>query len=166
MNDLSASDARCVEAAQGWLELGSPAEANAELARLSPETREHPAVLELRWHIGAKAKNWTRCVELSEKLIRTAPDIAVSWIHHAFGLHELKRTEEARDVLLPVATRFPSEWIIPYNLACYAAQLGQLPEARDWLAQAFRLGNVKKIKEQAMSDPDLAPLWNQDTEED
>ena len=31
--------------------------------------------------------------------------------------------------------------------------------ARDWLAQAFRLGDAKEIKLQALEDPDLAPLW-------
>jgi hypothetical protein len=49
--------------------------------------------------------------------------------------------------------------LIPYNLACYAAQLGDLVAAGDWLAQAFKLGNAKEIKLQALEDPDLAPLW-------
>ena len=71
----------------------------------------------------------------------------------------MKRTEEAWNALLPVATSFPSDPTIPYNLACYAAQLGRLPEARDWLAQAFRLGNAKELKLRALEDPDLAPLW-------
>jgi Flp pilus assembly protein TadD len=71
----------------------------------------------------------------------------------------LKRTQEAFAVLLPVARKFPTEPTIPYNLACYTAQLGDLVAARDWLAQAFRLGNAKEIKVQALEDPDLAPLW-------
>jgi DNA-binding protein HU-beta len=34
-------------------------------------------------------------------------------------LHELKRTEEAYDLLLPVVHKCPSCCTIPYNLACY-----------------------------------------------
>ena len=62
-------------------------------------------------------------------------------------------------MLLPAADKFPTVQVIPYNLACYAAQLGDLAAASDWLAQAFKLGNKKEIKLQALDDPDLAPLW-------
>jgi hypothetical protein len=37
--------------------------------------------------------------------------------------------------------------------------LGDLVAARDWLAQAFLLGNAREIRAQAAVDPDLAPLW-------
>jgi len=37
------------------------------------------------------------------------------------ALHELKRTQEAFDLLLPAADKFPAPWTIPYNLACYCA---------------------------------------------
>jgi hypothetical protein len=50
--------------------------------------------------------------------------------------------------------------VIPYNLACYAAQLGDLIAARDWLAQSFNLADdPKQAKLAALEDPDLAPLW-------
>ena len=84
----------------------------------------------------------------------------------AFALHELKRTREALDTLLPVADKFPTLWVIPYNLACYYCQLGQLPEARDYLAQAFKLGGKKAIQPQALEDPDLAPLWGEESQGD
>ena len=122
-------------------------------------------MLELRWLIHAKSKRWNDAVEVARKLVRLAPDKADTFINLAFALHELKRTEEARDILLPAVTKFPKVWTIPYNLACYAAQLGELAEARDWLAQSFRLGNAKELKSQAAEDPDLAPLW-EDSESD
>ena len=62
-------------------------------------------------------------------------------------------------MLSPVATKFPADPTIPYNLACYTAQLGDLVAAGDWLAQAMRLGNQKEIRLQAIEDSDLAPLW-------
>ena len=116
-------------------------------------------MLELRWEIYSTAENWTACVDIGKALTQLAPDRAVSWIHCAFALHCLNRTQEAFDILAPVSVRFPAEPTIPHNLACYSAQLGRLPEAGDWLAQAFRLGNAKEIKLQAIDDPDLAPLW-------
>lgn len=39
--------------AQGWLELGNHVEADAELDKITPPLRAHPAVLEVRWAIYA-----------------------------------------------------------------------------------------------------------------
>jgi len=42
----------------------------------------------------------------------------------------------------------------------YAAQLGDLAAARDWLAQAFKVSDdPKRAKLEALEDPDLGPLW-------
>jgi predicted Zn-dependent protease len=154
---MSPADRRHFLAAQGWLELGDPLEADKELQRVTAAS--DPDVLEMRWELQARAKRWSACVDLGRSLIRSAPERAVSWIHCAYALHELKRTREAWEVLLPAAQEFPADATIPYNLACYACQLGDLVAARDWLAQAFRLGNAKEIRAQASGDPDLAPLW-------
>ena len=157
---MSPADQRCFLAAQGWLELGDWKSAEQELEELTPKPLTSVEVLDLRWLILAKGERWNDAVEVARKLARLAPDKADSFINLAYALHELKRTEEARDILLPVVAKFPKVWTIPYNLACYDAQLGDLAEARDWLAQAFRLGNAKELKAQAADDPDLAPLWD------
>ena len=157
---MSPADQRCFLAAQGWLELGDWKSAEQELEELTPKPLASVEVLDLRWLILAKGERWNDAVEVARKLARLAPDKADSFINLAYALHELKRTEEARDILLPVVAKFSKVWTIPYNLACYDAQLGDLAEARDWLAQAFRLGNAKELKAQAADDPDLAPLWD------
>jgi len=64
-------------------------------------------------------------------------------------------------VLLPVVDKFPKEHIIRYNLACYACQLGNLKEARDWLKKASDLVGTKQIKLMARKDADLEPLWKE-----
>jgi hypothetical protein len=87
------------------------------------------------------------------------PDDSFGHIRLAFALHELKRTREAMDALLAVADKFPEQWEIPYNLACYSCQLDDMIAARDWLAKAFAVGGAENIKLQALEDPDLAPLW-------
>ena len=155
-------DSHHLRAAQGWLELGDWQSADAELENIAPKVRAHPDVLEIRWHIHAKAEDWPACVDIAKTLTKAAPDMPQSWIHHAFALHELKRTREAFDVLSSVVEKFPAEATIPYNLACYSCQLGDLVGARDWLAQAYQLGDAQKWKVTAMADPDLAPLWEGD----
>jgi hypothetical protein len=37
----------------------------------------------------------------------------------------------------------------------------QLDEARIWLKRAVQVGGKERIKQQALSDPDLQPLWEE-----
>lgn len=62
-----------------------------------------------------------------------------------------------------MADKFPDQWLIPYNLACYACQLGRLDEAREWFRRALTMGDGKAIKLEALNDPDLAPLLGNQT---
>src|SRR6185295_8889928 len=97
------NDKRSLLAAEGWLELDLPREASAELEKITPQLRGHPDVLEIRWHISAKEKKWETCVEIAAAVVKLAPDRSDGWIHRSFALHEMKRTQEAFDQLLPVA---------------------------------------------------------------
>ena len=56
---------------------------------------------------------------------------------------------------------FPQEVIIPYNLACYCAQKDRLAEAWQWYRKARGLGNPKELRQMALADDDLRPLWTQ-----
>ena len=154
-------DSLHLRAAQGWLELGSVEEAKGELGNLSESSRNHPDVLELRWAICAAERKWESALELAEALIKTDPEEAAGWVHRSYALHELKRTQEARDNLLKVVDKFGDSPTIRYNLACYECQLGNLEEARQWLERAFRLGDRKRMKPAALQDLDLKPLWSE-----
>jgi len=160
LKPLQPPDSLHLRAAQGWLELGNHLEANAELEKIAARRRAHPDVLETRWGIYAQAKDWRACCDIAAGVIKTAPERASGWIHRSFALHELKRTQEAWDNLFAVAERFPKEATIPYNLACYAAQLGKLWESQQWLKQAFKIGDAKELKLMALDDTDLKPLWD------
>src|SRR4051794_4098713 len=107
MNDLGTPDSHHLNAAQGWLELGNHLEANEELAKISALHGNHPEVLEVRWAIQAAGKSWPTCVEVAEALVKVAPDYLLGWIHRSYALHELKRTPEALDLLLPAVALFP-----------------------------------------------------------
>jgi predicted Zn-dependent protease len=160
---LQAPDIHYCSAAVGWLELGNADEAIAELEKISAEGRRLPDVLELSWQIYSKALQWETCVEVARELTRVAPKRTVGWIHLSFALHELKRTREAHENLTCVLERFPDDWLIRYNLACYACQLGNPEEATRWLAGAGLKGNAKKIQQMAKKDPDLAPLFQNES---
>ena len=116
-------------------------------------------MLEVRWHIYAHAKKWDACVDLAGTVIKLDPNRHGAWIHRSFALHELKRTQEALDQLLPVAKKFRTMWTIPYNLACYGARLGRLKECERWFNEAMAI-DEQTVRRAAMDDPDLKPLWD------
>lgn len=158
MQKLEPPDSHHFNAAVGWLELGNPTEAHAELDRISLPFLLHPEVLDLRWRIQAKQGNWTSALDLARKLLEVEPDDPAGWINQSFTLHELKRTQEAWDALLPAASRFPDVAIIQYNLACYACQLGKPDLAKDLFQRALKLGSKDELKGMALNDSDLAPI--------
>jgi len=158
--DLNLQDQRHLDAAHGWLGLGSHLDANEELENITPVFRIHPQVLRVRYEVCAVAKNWQGAADIAGEISRLQPHSPFGLIHCAFALHELKRTSEALSILLPIATRFPNESVIPYNLACYTCQLGDLISARAWLSKAYAIGEAAELKQLALDDPDLEPLWN------
>ena len=147
-----------VDAASGWIGLGDLNSARDELEHVSPEMRNHPAVLMVQGELLFAEENWEPLLPLTGKLLRQFPKLDFLWTHRSYALHELKRTQEAFDALLPAAGKFPKHWLIRYNLACYCSQLGALEEAMRWLQTAIELADKKEIKAMALDDPDLKPL--------
>jgi len=158
MASLEHPDTIRLSAAQGWLELGNGTEAVAELNSISAAAQEHPDVLEVRWQIAVHEDRWEEGLAVAEALCRLAPNSPFGCIHRSYCLHELKRTQEAWDTLLPFTTTFPEEWLIRYNLACYACQLGRLEDAKEWFKRSLELGDPVEIETLAAADPDLKPL--------
>jgi Flp pilus assembly protein TadD len=151
-----------LKAAVGWLELGNAGEAAEELAHIRPEFLEHPGVLEVRWLVCSAGNSWEAGLAIAELQIQTDPDKSNGWVNRAYALRRIRHgsLQRAWDALRPAFEKFPKEPIIPYNLACYAAQFGRLDEAWDWLHRAMEAaGDVKSIKEMALRDRDLEPLW-------
>jgi tetratricopeptide (TPR) repeat protein len=145
-------------AAEGWIELGNHLEAARELENVSPQLRDHPDILVLRVRISLAARNWEEAAQIAHTLTQVAPEMFFGWIHRGYALHEMKRTREACDLLLSVVENFP-DWLIRYNLACYACQLGMLKEALEWLEKARNLAQSNEVNLMALEDPDLKPIW-------
>jgi tetratricopeptide (TPR) repeat protein len=163
MTDLEWPDHHHVNATVGWLMLGNVVEARAEFERISDPTRRRPDVLEIEWSLLAGELRWEEAVGTAETQLAAMPDQPEPWIHRSFALHELRRTREAFERLLPAFERFPEVATIPYNLACYTCQLGDLPASRQWFARwlAFGKGPAEKLLrlQAALQDADLQPLW-------
>jgi tetratricopeptide (TPR) repeat protein len=155
---LTPPDSHHLRAAEGWLGLGNSEEAAQELAKLASPLLSHPQVLGVTYQLYENTRQWERAAETAELLCQIVPEAPLGWIHLAYALHELKRTREAYNVLLPVVNRFPDAYVIRYNLACYCCQLGELEESRVWLQQAIAVVGSDTIKAMAADDPDLQLL--------
>jgi tetratricopeptide (TPR) repeat protein len=159
MKSLKSVDRMHLEAAQGWLELDNHLEAKAELDQIAAPFSKPPDVLEVRWKVYAKAQRWEACLDIAEDLTDTAPRRALGWLYLAASLSALKQTEEAYETLADVADDFPESAAIPYQLACYACEIGETNEAWKWLQNAFDGGDSKELRAVALKDPALQSLW-------
>ncbi len=160
---LEPPDTHYFSAAVGWLGLGLPAEARAELAHISSPMQDHPDVLEARWQVAAEANQWEEGLRVAQVLLEKAPKRASGWLHQAYALRRVPAggVEKAWEALLPASDKFPKEAVIPYNLSCYACQMNKLDDARLWLQRAAAIGGKERIKSMALQDADLEPLWEQ-----
>jgi hypothetical protein len=163
MQQLEPPDTHHLSAAIGWLELGNLVEAEADLNRISAEQQCHPDVLEVRWIVLAQGKRWESALQIARTLVKLAPGRASGWLHHAYSLRRASRDglKLAWDALLPAYGKFPRVATIPYNLSCYACQMHQIEEARTWLHRALKIGDKTEIKQMALEDLDLQPLWEE-----
>jgi len=172
MNELSLADIRHLEAAQGWLGLKNWREASVEIANIPSALQSHPDVLQVRWAIHAAAKEWELAAQVAETFRQAKPESPFGFVHLAYAFHEMRRTKEAQEVLLAVLDKFRDEFIIRYNLACYACRLGDSEGAWKWLEKSMALTDPAEVKQMALSDPDLEPLrmrikerWAKESEE-
>jgi tetratricopeptide (TPR) repeat protein len=158
---LEPPDSHHLRAALGWLELGNPVEANEELDKIASPLRVHPAVLAVRYEVHSKAKKWDAAADIASMQVKLTPEDPTAWIGLAYATRRKPGggIPQAREILTQAQPKFPDQSLIPYNLACYECQLGNLKEAWHWLEKAFAVGDTKQMKQMALEDPDLQPLW-------
>ena len=157
MASLDTADQHLLRAVEGWLELGNAAEAEREIQPLAVRAPLHPDVLTALWLICTHKEDWNKGVRVANTLAKAAPGLPAGLIHRSYALHELRRTQEAYDLLKPSLEVFPEEWVIPFNLACYLCQLNRLDEAKVLLNVALDRGQYE-ARNAAQNDPDLEPL--------
>ncbi len=145
-----------MQAAEGFLDLGMPEEAESELAEIGEAAVERADYWRLAAAVSMARKRWEEGAIRAGRLVALSPDSPDGYFHAAFCLHELGQTEAARNLLEKGPARLKASPIYFYNLACYEAQLGNLERARSVLAVAIRMQPA--YRQIAREDPDLAPL--------
>ena len=156
--DIDVENTRRLDASVGWIGLGNLTEAEVEIGQVIPEFRLHADVLEVRWEIDGRQERWESALETAVLLVETYPERCSGWLHRSYCLPELGRTLEAWNKLISAVDRFPKEATVPYNLACYACQLGNLEQAQSWLEKAASIRGRRAIKSMAVEDQDLVAL--------
>ncbi|MCS1407729.1 MAG: hypothetical protein M2R45_00889 [Verrucomicrobia subdivision 3 bacterium] len=156
--DIDFQNSVFLDEAIGWLGLGNLAEAEGQINRVAPQFVRHPDVLEVRWDISGRRREWDQALSIAERLVEGYPERCSGWLHRSYCLHELRRTLEAWNKLLPAYSKFPKEGTVPYNLACYSCQLGNLEQAKGWLEKAAKISGHQAIRSLAINDQDLIPL--------
>lgn len=145
---------RHLTAAAGYLELGMAADAGAELDAIEPTRRDDWQVLALRVVVYQETAAWEPMRRTSEQLVTVQPEQAQWTLSLAYATRRCRSLSEARAILLAALERHPEESTIPYNLACYEAQLDHLSAARQWLNTAISMN--ARHQEMALADNDLA----------
>ena len=159
MAELARTERLHLQAAETWLELDNCDMATEELKEISHQMQVHPEVLRVRYEVCAMAQQWEPAAAVAQAMCQAMPGSCSGWVRLAEALHEMKNTRQAWDVLISVVERFPGEPKLPYKLACYACELGDLKSGWEWLERMIHLSNITDVKRRVCEDPNLRPLW-------
>ena len=99
MKPVALPDSFHLQAAQGWCELDTFAEADAKPDHIKAGLLAHPKVLEARWHIYANLDKWAGALEIASANVKMVPDWPSGWIYVASSLAALNRPHEAYETL-------------------------------------------------------------------
>jgi tetratricopeptide (TPR) repeat protein len=154
---LEPPDQQILTAAYGYVQLQMFHEANEQLDKIDPFLRAAPEILALRIEIYRGLAKWELMIELAKRLLEFQPDNPEWPVSLAYATRRAISVEAAKEILLKAEPQFPREALIPYNLACYECQLGNLVSAKNYLTQAFKIDSNWRVI--ALEDRDLEPLW-------
>ena len=149
---------RHVLVSSGYLELGMFDDAALVLEEIAPEDKNRNEVLGARVNLYMVAKKWDMAAAVASHLVKVDPGTAGWWISLAYALRRTESVEKAESILLRAQTIHPKVAMIAFNLACYASVTGRIEDAKARLRHAIELD--KDIRESALDDEDLKPLWN------
>ena len=138
----------------GFLELGMPEDAIAELDELSVSSS---LALHLRVDALFRLKNWEEASAICLPMTEQEPGDPGWWIQAAFSQRRARSIESAETILRKALRHHPRHGLILYNLACYACVQERPEEARALISQAIEVDPVQ-VLETAKKDPDLLAI--------
>ncbi|MEK0451642.1 MAG: hypothetical protein RL088_3910 [Verrucomicrobiota bacterium] len=155
---LEDDNQRRLVAAQGFLELGLPLDANAELEEIDADMRNLPEVLAVRLEIYRVLGRWELMQTVAKRLSLVEPH-QPSWIVSlAEATREVESAEAAYEILQKAAESHPNAANLHYKLACYGAVVGDITAAKHHISRAFELN--KALRLQALDEKDLRAMWD------
>jgi tetratricopeptide (TPR) repeat protein len=143
-------------AASGFAELSLFQEAVQELEELPESSKEQPTVLAVWLEVYQRWQKWAEAESVATRLLELDPEEANWPLAIAYAIRRSRGLVFAHEFLLNAGAKFPTCGTIQFNLACYAAQLGQMDEARQRLSRAIQLD--EGFAALAKTDPDLEPI--------
>lgn len=144
---------------EGYLELDLPELAEETLAAVPSPWGAHPLVLDGRLTLLMHRQAWAEAVETGLMGCAAEAGQPSFFIHTAFCLHEMGRTEEAHLLLASGPAALRREALFHYNMGCYLNVLGRVGEALNSLGEAFRLD--ASLRDFAGCDRDLQSIRDQ-----
>ena len=141
----------------GYLDLNMLGRARQELEGFPKRYRDATAYREIALRLAMDEEDWPTVEAVARTLLNRKPNDPVLWIDLAYATRRLESVEAASAILSEARDRFPNEPIIPFNLACYACQLGNKTSALQLLEQATAL--APQCRAMALEDEDLEPIW-------
>jgi tetratricopeptide (TPR) repeat protein len=149
-----------LESAEGYLMLEMDEDAWSELEDISvddlPKRKDKALYLSLVLELAMRAHDWELGRQIAEALAIVSPENPNAYVHGAFCLHELGKTNLACALLMTAPSALREVPLYHYNLGCYHAVLGDRNMAMLCLKEAF--DRDPGLKSTARKDPDLKGL--------
>jgi tetratricopeptide (TPR) repeat protein len=143
-------------AASGFAELSLFQEAVEELEELPATSKQVPAVLVVWLEVYQRWQKWSEAESVALRLWEIDPEEPAWLIALAYAVRRSRGLPFANEILSRACEKFPDCGTIHFNLACYAAQLGRLDDARQHLGRAIQID--KEFAAMAKTDPDLEAI--------
>ena len=159
-DDITAACRRAL----GFLELGMPEDALAELDELKVA---NSIALRLRVDVLFRLGDWAAAAAICLPMTEQEPSDPGWWIQAAYAQRRARSVEEAEAVLLAGLSRHPAHGLILYNLACYACVQDRADEAREYFHRAAAT-DPEQMFTMGTCDPDLEAIrpWLLDLQAD
>jgi len=150
--------------AQGWMELGSAADALGELQGISAGAASSIDALRTRYTALASTAQWNCALLVSEVAVTMFPSAPEAWVWRAHAIRASSDSAaQARDALARAGDLFPDDPIVLLNLALYECELQHSEKAADWLLKTRRAATaahtLRAVGQLVESDPRLRDLW-------
>jgi hypothetical protein len=146
-----------IEAALGFLGLGMPLEAFAELEEIPAAKRSHPRVLRARFEVCRALGQWELGAEIARHLSGLEPDDPLHVANLALCARHLEGPGAAAEILEAAVERWPGVASMRLGFAVELVACGRIAEAKAEVKRAIQLD--KGLRAVAIDHPGLAAVW-------